>query len=110
MKRGPGMEDKFHVDIDGFPIIEQRLSWSNDYQHWYLQYFDTKFELEWEYFATIAYQENSSNMTYKSRFGFYSEDFKNEHEMEDAKDRFNKFMEVYLEENKFYFLLNRPEE
>lgn len=104
------MEEKFELLIDGFPIIEHRLVWSNDYQHWYLQYFDAKFELEWESFATIEYQKNSNSMTYKRRFGFYLEDYKSEHEMKDAEQRFEKFMEVYLEENKFYFLLNRPED
>lgn len=105
------MKDKFQINIDGFLIHEYRLSWSNDYQHWYVLYYDEKYPSEWESFATIEYEENSSSMTmtYKSRFGFYPEDFKNELEMKDAEQRFAKFMDVYLEENKLFFLLNSPE-
>ncbi|MED4262376.1 hypothetical protein [Priestia aryabhattai] len=103
------MEEKFELLIDGFPIIEQRLAWSHDYQHWYLLYYDAKYLSQWESFATIEYQKDSNIMTYKSRFGFSQEDYNGKNEMIDAEQRFKKFMELYLEENKFYFLLNRPE-
>ena len=97
------MPDRFKMIIDGFEICVRKLYWLEETQRWYVHYYDEKFPLRFNEQASIRYVDNV--LTFESKYNY-----NNQRGIHDGEKRFLQFIEEYIEENRFYFLLNKPED
>ncbi len=108
------MSSNYELIVDGVKMKETNIEWSDNENLWYVSIIDTKYEEVLQGLGAASYcavYYSGRELVYQDwSFKHLLDEsvFKSKDDYLDAKKRVATFMNHYVEENKFYFLLDKP--